>query len=120
MPYSPSGPSAGVGGSTGGGGGGLGVDVPLLEAAVRGLAYLAGSGHEGRLAVTGSRAVRRLVAVVRTDNAALEAVRERRREEGERCSGVRSSVPASLQMPYAAWDPFVIELLLALPLYLPS
>ncbi|GIM01420.1 hypothetical protein Vretimale_6241, partial [Volvox reticuliferus] len=65
-----------------GAGGGRGVDVPLLEAAVRGLAYLAGSGPEGRMAVTGSRAVRRLVAVVRTDNAALETVRQMRREEG--------------------------------------
>ncbi|GLI65105.1 hypothetical protein VaNZ11_008513, partial [Volvox africanus] len=65
-----------------GAGGGSGVDVPLLEAAVRGLAYLAGSGLEGRMAVTGSRAVRRLVAVVRADNAALETVRQMRREEG--------------------------------------
>lgn len=63
------------------------MDVPLLEAAVRGLAYLAGSGPEGKLAVTGCRAVRRLVAVVRADNAALEAVRARRHEEGKRMAG---------------------------------
>lgn len=62
---------------------GRGVDVSLLEAAVRGLAWLAGSGNEGRVAVTAAHGVRRLVAVVRADNAALAAVRERREADGE-------------------------------------
>ncbi|KAG2494645.1 hypothetical protein HYH03_007161 [Edaphochlamys debaryana] len=77
-------PGAGSSGSAafGGAADGRGVDVPLLEAAVRGLAWIAGSGDEGRAAVVTARGVRRLVAVVRADNAALAAVRERRAAEG--------------------------------------
>lgn len=61
---------------------GLGIDVPLLEAAVRGLAYMAGTNTEGRAAVRAAKAVRRLVAVVRADSKALVEVQEQRRASG--------------------------------------
>jgi hypothetical protein len=53
---------------------GSGIDVPLAEAAVRGLARASLVVPEGQRAVLMSKGVQHLLAVMRADNNALEAV----------------------------------------------
>lgn len=60
---------------------GRGTDVLLAELAVRALGRVALMGTEGQRAVLGAKGVKRLVAVVRADSNALEAVLN------DRCGG---------------------------------